>query len=123
MPPSRMALAMNNLPPISEPAGTPAWSNWLQQVAACLPWKRAFNVTATLAFGAVAAQSQSGLTVTVKGARSGDAVQVTPANDTAGIVYAGTVTENDTVTVFAKNFTAGAITPASTAFRLIVHQN
>lgn len=117
---------MNNSAPIREPAGdkwSPSWVNWFSQVFSCLPWKKGFNITATIDFLSVPAQSERTSAVTVTGARSGDAVTVTPLANTAGIIYAGAVTANDTVTVYAKNFTAGAIDPASTTFRVIVFQN
>ena len=102
----------------------PAWSNFFTQLVMCLPWKKAMNVTAVLDFPSVAANSQSaGLTVTVTGARQGDAVTVTPYADTAGISYKALVTANNTVTVFAMNFTAAAVNPASTTFRILVIQD
>ena len=128
---------MNNLPPLSEKLPvqqdqrsgvmtaklTEGWSNWLTQVFLGLPWTRGFNNAATLDFGSVAAQAQAGLTVTISGVRSGDAVQVTPTTDVSGIVFTGVVTEANKVTVYAKNFSAGAIDPASQVFRILVIQN
>lgn len=118
---------MNNRPPLSEtlstPVISPGWANWLTQVFLGLPWTRGFNNTATLNFGSVAAQAQAGLTVTISGVRSGDAVQVTPTTDVSGIVFTGVVTEANKVTVYAKNFSAGAIDPASQVFKIIVLQN
>ena len=118
---------MNNRPPLVEPLNTPVisngWANWFNQVFLCLPWKQGLNITATLDFGATAAQTQSALTVTVTGARQGDAVQVTPTADVSGIVFTGVVTAVNTVTVYAKNFSAGSVNPASQIFRIIVLQN
>lgn len=117
---------MNNAPPIQRPAGeiwSPEWANWFQQVFACLPWKRGFNVTATLDFPLIAAQSETSLTVTVTGAAIGDAASVTSSAHTAGINYSAMVTAANTVTVYAQNFTAGGINPASGTFRVIVLQN
>lgn len=118
---------MNNRPPLSESLGTPVissgWSNWFTQVFLGLPWKKGFNVTATLNFGSVASQAQAGLTVTITGVRSGDAVQVTPLADVSGIVFTGVVTAADTVTVYAKNYSAGAVDPASQLYRIAVLQN
>ena len=118
---------MNNRPPLSESlAGavpSNGWSNWFNQVFLGLPWKKGLNITATLDFGATAAQSQSSLTVTVTGARSGDAVQVAPLADVSGIVFTGVVTAIDTVTVYAKNFSSGSINPASQKYRVIVLQD
>lgn len=120
---------MNNRPPLSEPLFQGAltlsqgWSNWITQVFLCLPWKRGFNVTATIDFGSAAAQGQSSATVTIAGVRSGDAVHVTPTADVSGIVFTGVVTAADTVTVYAKNYSAAGIDPASQVFRIIVLQN
>jgi hypothetical protein len=121
---------VNNRPPTSE-ALTNAegkvergWSNWIEQVFLCLAgWKRSINATKTHDFGLIAAQSEASTTAAVDKARQGDAVQVTPLAHTAGISYCGVVTAADTVTIYAQNFTAGAIDPASTTFRIIVLQN
>lgn len=126
---------MNSNPPVG--AGVPdkgpwpaAWVIWLNQVAACLPWKRAFNYVFTYDFGAVPANTtvaSTGQTITgvrpTVGAVIGDAVQVTAMTQTSGIVYTAAVTANDTVTIYANNITVGAINPPSTAFRIIVLQN
>ena len=121
---------MNNLPPLNEalfagavPPLMGGWSNWFTQVFLCLNWKKSFNITATLDFGLIAAQSQAGLTVTVTGARSGDSVSVTPLADVSGIVFTGVVTAVDTVTVYAKNFSAAGVNPASQLYRILVIQN
>lgn len=121
---------MNNLPPLNEalfegaiPALKGGWSNWFTQVFLGLTWKKGFNQTATLDFGSVAAQTQTGLTVTVTGVRAGDSVHVTPTADISGIIFAGVVTAADTVTVYAKNFSAGAVNPASQTYRVLVLQN
>ncbi len=118
---------MNNRPPLSEPLNTPVispgWANWFTQVFLGLDWKKGYNVTVTLDFGATAAQTQSALTVTVTGARLGDAVQVAPTTDVSGVIFTGTVTAANTVTVYAKNFSVGSVNPASQSFRIIVLQN
>jgi hypothetical protein len=114
---------MNNAPPISEGGLSSAWANWFNQVFACLGWVKAFNVSATLDFPSITALSQLSLTVTVKGARPGDGVSVTPASDVAGVLFVGVVTGADTVTVYAKNYSVGAVNPASQDFRIIVIQN
>lgn len=118
---------MNNNAPIRQPAGDSwpsEWAAWFQNVFECLRWKKSFNYAFVIDFGAVAANSQSAAsTVTITGVRQGDAVIVTPLADTVGIAYKAIVTGNDTVSVFACNFTAGSINPASTTFRIIVLQN
>lgn len=114
---------MNNAPPISEGGFSGAFANWLNQVWLCLPWKKGFNVTATLDFPSISAQSQQALTATVTGARSGDSVTVTPTADVSGLIFTGVVTAKDAVTVYAKNFSSGAVNPTSQSFRIIVIQN
>jgi hypothetical protein len=114
---------MNNAPPISEGGLSIGWANWFNQVFACLPWKKGFTVSADLDFPSVAAQSQQALTAVVKGARPGDAAMVAPSADVTGVIFAAVVTAADTVTVYAKNFTTGAVNPASQSFRIIVIQN
>lgn len=112
--------------PTREPAGDAwprAWVLWFKEVFIALSgWTKAMTASAAHNFGSIAALSQASTTITVTGARSGDAVLVTPSADTAGIVFSGVVTANDVVTIYAKNYTAGAIDPASTTFRVIVFQ-
>lgn len=118
---------MNNQAPIREAAGdqwSGSWVAWFQNVFACLRWKQSFNYTFVVDFPNVLANVQSSaVTKTIPGVRSGDAVIVTPLADTAGILYKGVVTADDTVSLFACNFTAGAINPASTTLRVIALQN
>lgn len=118
---------MNNRPPLVEslatPVISPGWANWFTQVFLILPWTRGFNITATLDFAAIPAQSQTTLTATVSGVRVGDAVQVTPTVDVSGVIFTGVVTANNVVTVYAKNFSAGSINPASQVFRIAAFQN
>jgi len=115
-----------NPAPIREPAGerwSQSWSNWFQQATNCLRWKQSFNVTAIIDFPSIVAQQQALSAVTVTGARSGDAVMVTPAADVTGLIFTGVVTAADTVTVYAKNFSGIAVDAASQTFRIIVLQN
>lgn len=118
---------MNNDAPTREAVGdgwTPGWINWLKQVRQALGgWEKCMTTSVTFDFGLIAAASEASTTVTVKGARVNDAVTVAPSANTAGIIYSAVVTANDTVTIYAKNFTAGGINPASTIFRVIVFQN
>lgn len=115
---------MNSRPPLPEQFGSPGWVNWFTQVFTALTgWKQTITNTKVFDFGSIAGQTQSSTTVTVTGARSGAVVLVTPLADTSGVIYSGVVTANDTVTIYAKNYTAGAIDPASTTFRVIVFQN
>ena len=112
---------MNNRPPLTENLPvetdqrssqvfarlTQGWTNWITQVFLCLPWRNGFNVTATLNIGSAAAGAQASITT----------------SDVTGIVFTGVVTADNTVTVYAKNFTVGAIDPSSQVYRIIVLQN
>jgi len=103
--------------------GHPPWLEFFRSVfAALFGWKRTFTATKTFDFGSIAAQAQATTTVTVTGARSGDAVLVRPTTAVDGIIVDGTVTANDTVTIRAVNYSAGAVDPASQAYRVIVFQ-
>jgi hypothetical protein len=102
---------------------TMAWVTWFTQVfSALLGWKKTYTGSLTHDFGSINAGAESSTTVTVTGARVGDAVLVSGAANSAGIFATGVVTADDVVTVYAKNFTAGALNPASTVFRVIVFQ-
>jgi hypothetical protein len=92
-------------------------------VFSCLPWRKGFSAVATLDFPSVAAHAEQSLVMTVTGARIGDAATVCPSAHTTGIIYSAVITAADTATIYAQNYTAGAIDPASTAFRVIVFQN
>lgn len=107
-----------------EGACPPAWANWFQQLFNALAgWNKSLSKSADIDFGSIGAASEASSPITVTGARSGSVVSVTPLANTAGIFYTGVVTSDDTVTLYAKNFTAGPINPASTTFRIIVLQN
>lgn len=126
---------MNNAPPLNEPpvmgggVFSLGWSNWFSLAYRLLTWKRSFVVQATVDFASIAAQSQLSAVVTpapasgLVGVRLGDAVQVTPTTDVNGVIFTGVVTANNTLTLYAKNFTAGAINPASQVFQIVVLQN
>lgn len=84
---------------------------------------RQFCATATLDFASIAANAVgTALTVTVTGALVGDHVTVTPPAAAAaqGVVYNGVVTSTNTVTIYPKNVTTGAIDPASGTFSVEV---
>ena len=80
------------------------------------------TATATLNFGALAANSHADLTITVAGAQTGDCVAlgIPTASVTAGVVYTAWVSATNTVTVRANNYTAGSPDPASGVFRATV---
>jgi hypothetical protein len=119
---------VNNQFPISESIGdrwTPAQAEWFLAAWQGLSgWKKTFVKTTTIDFASVNANSQSAAsTLTITGVRRGDVVKVQAYDDTVGIDYKGFVTANDTVSIFAYNFTTGAINPASTTFKVTVFQN
>lgn len=101
------------------------WLMYFKQIfQALMGWNQALTKTVTLNFPSVSAQSQQSLTVTVTGARSTGTplVLVQPAADVSGVIFTGAVTADNTVTVYAKNYTAGAIDPASQTYRITVLQ-
>jgi len=118
---------LNNRPPLNEALFDGAdvlssgWSNWFNQVFLGIPWKRGLTATATLDFPAISAQSQQTLTATLTGVRVGDFAIVSGA-DVSGVIFTAAVTANDTVTIYAKNFTAGSINPASQSFKIVILQ-
>jgi hypothetical protein len=115
---------MNNQPPISEGGLSTGWQNWfIQAWEALTGWKKTWNKTLTHDFATLIAEATDSATLTIKGARQGDGVQVTPYEATAGVVYYGVVTANDTVTIYAQNCKSVSVNPASTTFRVIVFQN
>jgi hypothetical protein len=109
---------------------TKGWARWFTQVwIGLLGWTQSYTTTETIDFGLVAANSESaGTAVTVTGVRLPTAtiplacVEVTPSSNTAGITYKALVTARDQVTVYAINYTAAGINPASLTFRIIVKQ-
>ena len=114
---------MINNPPFREPFGSPAWQSWLTQVQTALQgWKKTYTATKTHDFGSINAQVEATTTVTVLGARVGDAVSVRPTTAVNGIILDGTVTATDTVTMRAVNYSAAPIDPASQVYRVIVVQ-
>lgn len=117
---------MNNAP-LQEPAGdawSTGWTNWFNQAVRALGgWKKTLTRSATIDFGAIGAQGELTSAVTVTGAKVNDAVLVTPSANTTGVFYVGVVTATGTVTVYAKNFTGGAINPASATFHIVIFQN
>lgn len=73
-------------------------------------------------FPSISAQSQQSTTVAVAGAQPGDMVQVMASADVSGVIFTGAVTASGVVTLYAKNFSAGAVNPPSLSFRIIVLQ-
>lgn len=120
---------MRSKAPIKEPAGeswTPEWCRFFENIfIAATGWNKSMTATATLNFGLVSANAELAgpSTVAVTGARAGDRVLIQAASNTVGIDYKGFVTADDTVTIYAINYTVGAINPASMDYRIIVLQN
>lgn len=79
------------------------------------------SATATLDFPSTAAQSSSDLTMTVTGAAVGDAVFLgLPAAPDANSCFTAWVSASNTVKIRFNNYSAGAIDPASAAYRAVV---
>ena len=115
---------MINPPPLRDQIPSPAWDNWFNQISEALRGiRQTLTASAPLNFGLVSAQSQVALTIPVKGASVGDAVSVAPASDVAGIIFSGSVTAADVVTVYAKNFSSSAIDPSAQNFRINIIKN
>lgn len=119
-------------PPIKSnlPAGkelavwTQPWASWFTSLwQSVFGWKKTYTGTLSKTWASIAAYSEASQTVTITGARSGDAVVVTPATKTTGIVdNQAVVTASDTVTVYAQNTTSGAVVPGAKTYRLVVFQ-
>ncbi len=100
-----------------------AWMEFFRSIFyALFGWKRSYTASLTYDFPNIAAQSQATTTVTVKGARAGDAVLVCPTTAVAGLMFDGTVSASDTVQVRAVNYSAGGIDTGSQTYRVIVLQ-
>ena len=99
------------------------WGNFFSELwYAVRGWKKSYYATLTHDFGNIGAQSEATQTVTVTGARVNDLVIARPTTAVSGIFIDGTVTADNTVTVRAANFSAGAINPASQVYRVVVIQ-
>lgn len=97
------------------------WGNFFAQIViALMGWKASYSGTKTHDFGTINAHSQATTTVTVTGARSGDAAQVSIVTPTSGIIADGYVSAVDTVTIRAHNYTAGNIDPAESVYVVTV---
>lgn len=119
---------MNNPAPLQTPwldgSVPPAWASWFKQVFDGLSgWSRSISYSATLDFSNIPANSELSLPVSMTGVRQGASVLPTPLANIPGLFFAGVVTADDTVTIYAKNFTTGAINPAPITFRISVLQN
>lgn len=115
-------MSINNAP-LREPFGTPGWDSWFTQVmSALLGWKKTYTATKTHDFGSINAQSQASTTVTVIGARVGDAVLARPTAAVNGIMIDGTVTASNTVTIRAVNYASGPVDPGEQVYTAIVFQ-
>lgn len=113
--------------PIQEAVGNGWTRGWvlfftkLQQ--AILGFSRTYTQAFDYNFGSVPAQSQLSTIAIIEGVRPGDAVVISPAADTPGIIYSAVATSADNVTIYAKNFTSSSVDPGNTDFRVIVFQN
>lgn len=117
---------MNDEAPTREPAGTSwssSWVLWFKKVQLALfGWNRTFTQSFDYDFPSIPAGSQLSAIAIIEGVRPGAAVVISPAADTPGIAYAAVATSANNVTIYAKNYTAGAIDPPNTDFRVIVFQ-
>lgn len=75
--------------------------------------------TEPLVFGTVAGNNFVTKTATYSGARVGDFISIVPTNSSliaSGIIFEGCVTTENTISITAKNYTAGAIELGNVAF-------
>lgn len=115
---------MNIRPPLQEEAGSQGWSNFFTQLFEAIGWLKSWSYKFDLDFPSIPNHAQSSaVNVTIKGVRIGDSVHVTPYSDTPGISYKGLVTADDTVSIFAYNFSNPAIDPPAMTYRVVVIQN
>lgn len=107
---------------------TTEWAEWFVPIARAVGFlDQTLYATAALDFPLVAANGGTqDLTVTVTGAKATDTAPVVnlglPTGLTAGLLYHGFVSADNTVTVRCTNATAGAINPASATFRVEVRR-
>lgn len=79
------------------------------------------SATATLDFASISANSNASLTMTVTGAKVGDAVFVgLPSAFNADLIAVGFVSATNTVTIRVHNTSSGSVDPASGTFRATV---
>jgi len=82
---------------------------------------RTLTTTASLAFGAVAANSSTSVTVSITGAAINDVVLLgTPSAVCAGVLFFGRVAASNQVQVDAMNATTGSKTQSTQTFRITV---
>lgn len=80
------------------------------------------TATATLDFPSITSQSNQDLTISVTGAKVGDAVALAlPAAPLAGVAFMGYVSAADTVTIRAMNYSSSAKDPVSATYRATVY--
>jgi len=85
------------------------------------PVVRTFTTTQVLNFPSISAQTQSELTIALKGAQVGDTVSVgSPAGLESGLSVTGYVSSLGVVTVRVVNSTSGSVNPASATWRVVV---
>lgn len=120
-------MTINSVPERSELAdgklAAPSWLEFFKSVFnALFGFKRTYTATKSIDFPNIAAQGQQSATVSVPGARQGDAVIVTAKTQVNGLDVFGFVSANDTVTIVRFNYSAGAIDPVADDFRVICFQ-
>lgn len=83
--------------------------------------KRVLTGSASLNFGSIAANLVASLTITVNGAKVGDAVIVgAPSGLDSELTVMGFVSAANTVTVRAANNSAGAVDPDAATYNVVV---
>jgi hypothetical protein len=106
---------------------TQPWANWCTSMARAVGFPlQSLTAVATLNFGNLVAGASADLTATVTGVKANDVKPVVniglPTGLTAGLVFQGWVSADDTVTVRCTNASTGAIDPAEADFRIEVRR-
>ena len=97
------------------------WQSQVIRAIRALGFSKASLAAVTIDFPSIAGGATATSSQTVAGARTGAAVTVTStAAPTAGLVFDGYVSADDTVIVRATNVTASAIDPASAVYNVVV---
>lgn len=92
--------------------------DWISRLYAVFPKVSTYSVT--IAPGAVSANTNKEVTVTVTGLNTSDIVYVNKPTMTTGIVLGGArVSAADTLAVVYGNLTAGSLTPASESYTVV----
>lgn len=117
-------MALGNAPIQDRGDGRPiqvVWAQWFTSIRrALIGWTKTYTGSVVINFGSIAAQASAvNTTLTHEDAQVGDVFIVSASVATAGIIYEAYCAAAGVITIRASNFSAGAVDPASTTFRVI----